>query len=518
MSDNSLTNSKKIAKNTAMLYFRMLLLMVISLYTSRINLEALGVIDFGIYGVVGGVVAMFWIVSTALVSSINRFLTFEIGTGNQERLNKIFATAISFQYLIAIIVIILAETIGLWFLNYKLVIPTNRLTASNWVYQLSVLSFCLDLLVIPYTAVIIAHEKMSAFAYIGIITAFGKLLVAWTSLITPFDHLIWFGCMITVNSTIVRAIYIIYCKRNFEECKIKHQFDKEIWKEMFGFAGWSFIGTIAAVLRDYGGNILINIFSGPAMNAARGIALQVNGAVSGFVDNFQTAVKPQITKSYASGDHDYMMNLIYQGSRLSFYILYILVLPILCNTFYILHIWLGNVPQHSVLFVRLILLLTLNETLSGPLITAMLATGHIRNFQIIVGGMNLLNLPISYIVLKLGAIPESVVIVAIIISVCCTFARILLLRQLIKLSFLTFMRKVYFNVITVALVAGIVPICLTFFMKEGISRFVIVSLISLLCSAMAILYVGCNGNERKAIYEKFKAIISRFKRIQPSLE
>lgn len=338
-STNTSTNNKRIVKNTLLLYLRMLLLMLVSLYTSRVNINALGVVDFGIYGVVGGVVSMFYIVSNALIGSINRYLAYEIGAKNQERLNKVFCTAKGIQYIIVGVVFILAETIGLWFLNYKLVIPAERLIAANWIYQFSTLSFCLDLLVIPYTAAIIAHEKMSAFAYISILTAVGKLIVAWTILISPIDRLIWFGALILVNSTIIRSIYIYYCKKHFEECNCKFQFDITVWKEMFGFAGWNFIGTIAAILRDQGGNILINLFAGPTVNAARSIANQVNSAVSGFADNFQTALKPQIIKSYASKDLDYMHKLVFQGARLSYYILLILAVPILCNTHYILQLW-----------------------------------------------------------------------------------------------------------------------------------------------------------------------------------
>lgn len=503
------TKSRRIARNTMMLYFRMLLLMLVSLYTSRVNLNALGVDDFGIYGVVGGLVSMFWIVSNALVGSINRFITFELGTGNQDKLNRIFSTAKGFQYIIIAVIIILAETIGLWFLNYKMVIPSDRMMAANWVYQFSVISFCLDLIVIPYTADIIAHERMSAFAYISILNVFGKLIVAWTISIAPIDRLIWFGGLILVNSTIIRYVYIYYCKRHFEECKAKFIFDKSVWKEMFGFAGWSFIGTIAAILRDYGGNILINLFFGPAVNAARGIATQVNGAVSGFVDNFQTAVKPQITKSYAANDYDYMYQLIYQGSRFSFYILFLLALPILCSTHYVLKLWLGEVPEYTVLFVQLILILTMHESLSGPLITAMLATGNIRNFQIVVGGINLMNLPISYICLRLGWIPQSVVIVAIFISFCCTIARILFVREMTGMPVRAFLTHVYLNIFLISGVSCIIPIILRWYLNEDFIGFLIVSFAALVCSIICMLYIGCSKNERTFVFTRIRNLSNK---------
>ncbi len=510
---NTSENNKRIAKNTMLLYMRMLLLMLVSLYTSRINLNALGVVDFGIYGVVGGVVSMFYIVSNALVGSINRFLAFEIGAENQDKLNKVFCTAKGFQYIIVGLIFILAETIGLWFLNNKLVIPADRIVAANWIYQFSTISFCLDLLVIPYTADIIAHEKMSAFAYISILTVVGKLIVAWTTMIAPIDHLIWFGALILVNSTIIRSIYIFYCKRNFIECNCKFQFCKSIWKDMFGFAGWNFVGTIAAILRDQGGNILINLFAGPSVNAARSIANQVNNAVSSFADNFQTALKPQITKSYAAGNFDYLYKLIFQGARLSYYILLILALPILCNTHYIIQLWLGEVPDSTVLFIQLILIFTMSESLAGPLITAMLATGKIRNFQIIVGGLNLLNIPISYIFLKLGAIPEMVVVISIFISICCEMARILLLRKMINMSAKAFLYHVYFNVIAVSIIACLFPLYLRGALEENFGSFILISGVAFLCTAFSILFVGCNKEERAFIYSKIVFAFNRFNQL-----
>lgn len=508
---NTSANNRRIAKNTLLLYVRMLLLMVVSLYTSRINLNALGVVDFGIYGVVGGFVSMFYIVSNALIGSINRFLAYEIGTKNQDRLNKVFCTAKGIQYIMVAVVFILAETVGLWFLNCKMVIPVDRLLAANWVYQFSTISFCMDLLVIPYTAAIIAHEKMSAFAYISILTAVGKLIVAWTIMIAPIDRLIWFGALILINSTIIRSVYIYYCKRHFAECSCKFQFSGSMWKEMFGFAGWNFIGTIAAILRDQGGNILINLFAGPTANAARSIANQVNGAVSGFADNFQTALKPQIIKSYASGNNDYLLKLVFQGARFSYYILLILAMPILCSTHYILQLWLGEVPDSTVLFVQLILVLTMSESLAGPLITAMLATGDVRRFQIIVGSLNLLNVPLSYLALRLGAIPEAVVAVAIFISICCEMARVLLLRNMINMSARAFMKNVYFNVFFVSLTAGILPAYLHYKLAENFESFILVSFIAFVCTILSIIYVGCNGEERRYIYSKAEVSFKKLK-------
>ena len=499
-------NNKRIAKNTLLLYFRMLFMMVVSLYTSRVILNALGVEDFGIYNVVGGVVAMFTVISGSLSAAISRFITYELGKGNQSKLNKIFSASVTIQILLSLIIVILIESVGVWFLNAKMTIPESRIAAANWVLQFSIITFVINLISVPYNAAIIAHEKMSAFAYISILEAVGKLAIAFLIMWSPIDKLIYYAILMCAVAVIVRFTYGHYCKKHFAECTYHFHWNKDILKQMFGFAGWNFIGAASAVLRDQGGNIVINLFYGPAVNAARGIAIQVNNAVSGFVSNFMTALNPQITKSYASGDREYMMNLIFQGARLSFYMLLLLSLPILVNTHYILVIWLKLVPEHAVLFVQLILIFATCESISNPLITAMLATGKIRNYQIIVGGLQMMNLPISYICLRLGCIPESVLIVAIIISQLCLAARLYMLRGMIGLSSLKYLKNVYFNVVVVAIVSLIIPLLLSLNMTESFLSFIFLSLIAMLSTAVTELMVGCNKKERAFVVEKVKTI------------
>lgn len=422
-------NNKRIARNTLLLYFRMLFLMIISLYTSRIVLNALGVEDFGIYNVAGGVVAMFSILSGSLSAAISRFITYELGKNNILKLKVIFSSAITIQIGLGIVIVFFAETIGIWFLNTQMNIPIERMVAANWVLQFSIITFIINLISVPYNAVIIAHEKMSAFAYISIFEAIGKLLIAYLITISPIDKLIFYAILMCVVAIAIRLLYGYYCKRHFDECRFHFIWNKQIFQQIFSFAGWNFIGASSAVLRDHGGNIIINLFCGPTVNAARGIAFQVNNAIQGFVSNFMTALNPQITKSYAVKNYTYMMTLIFQGARLSFYMLLLLSLPIIINTHYLLTLWLNTVPEHTVLFVRLVLIFAMSESISGPLITAMLATGNIRNYQIIVGGLQMLNLPISYILLSLGAIPETVLIVAVLISQCCLMARLYMLKK-----------------------------------------------------------------------------------------
>ena len=509
MSNQTSENNKRIAKNTLLLYFRMLFMMVVSLYTSRVILNALGVEDFGIYNVVGGVVAMFTIISGTLSASISRFITYELGKGDQIKLNKIFSASVTIQLLLSLIIVVLIESVGVWFLNTKMTIPMERITAANWVLQFSIITFVINLISVPYNAAIIAHEKMSAFAYISILEAVGKLAIAFLIMWSPIDKLIFYAVLMCFVAIIVRFAYGHYCTKHFEECIYHFQWDKELFKNMFGFAGWNFIGASSAVLRDAGGNIVLNMFFGPSVNAARGIANQVNSAITGFVLNFMTALNPQITKSYASGDREYMMTLIFQGARLSFYMLLLLSLPVLINTHYILVIWLKLVPEHAVLFVQLILIFAMSESISNPLITAMLATGKIRKYQIIVGGLQMLNLPISYVCLRLGCIPESVLIVAIVISQSCLIARLYMLRGMIGLSSIEYMKKVYFNIFVVALLAIVIPGLLCKFIEESFLSFVSLSLVAIFCTLIVEFYVGCNGKEREFVVDKVKNLTNK---------
>ena len=308
---------------------------------------------------------------------------------------------------------------------------------------------------------------------------------------------------------IVRFTYGFYCKKHFTECVYIFTWDKQLLKQMFNFAGWNFIGASSSVLRDQGGNIVINLFCGPTVNAARGIAFQVHTAVQAFVTNFMTALNPQITKSYASGNNEYMMSLIFQGARFSFYLLLLISLPVLMNTQYILQIWLENIPEHTILFVKLVLIFAMSESISQSLITAQLATGRIRNYQIIVGGLQMLNLPISYIGLKFGLIPETVMIVAITISQCCLAARLYMLKSMIGISVRQYLIKVFSNVIKVSITSTILPIILSHYTPKSITGFILLTCATIACTLTSIYYVGCNREEQQFIQTKIKNIKSK---------
>lgn len=492
--------SKRIAKNTLLLYMRMLFLMVISLYTSRVVLKALGIEDFGIYNVVGGVVGMFSIISGSLSASITRFLNYEMGKGTSSKLNHIFCSSVTIQLVLSAIVFIIAETIGLWFLNQKMSIPAERLIATNWVYQLSIFTFIINLISVPYNAVIIAHEKMSVFAYISIFEGLSKLLIAFSISISPIDHLISYSASMCSIAIIVRFVYGRYCSGHFEECKFKIVFDKEQLKEMFAFAGWNFIGAIAGVLRDQGGNVILNLFCGPVVNAAKGISSQVNNAVVGFVTNFTMALNPQITQSYSAGNREYMQVLIYQGAKLAYFVLFLLSLPIIINTPFILKIWLGDYPDYTVSFVRLTLILSMWESIASPMSTGLLATGRIKWYQIWVGGLNLLNIPLSYLLLRFGFSPNIVLIVAIILSQFALFLRLYFIRLLLNFNIVIFITHTYIRILLVSIVSSAISTLVRQYMSSTFMGFIFTTLVCISTTLITILILGCNKSERSIVY------------------
>ena len=498
------SRTRRIARNTLMLYIRMFALLLVGLYTSRVVLEALGENDYGIYNVVGGVVAMFTIISGALNSAVSRFITFEMGKSQGARLNEVYSSAVTIQFILALIVAVVAEPVGLWFIENEMTIDPVRIPAARWVLHLSLFAFVVNLMSVPQMASITAHEKMSAYAAIGVMDGLLRLAVAFMIMRSPIDRLVYYAALMAAVVFIVRMAYGIYCRRHFPECRFRPVFDKMLIKEMFSFAGWNFIGVSAGVLRDQGGNILVNIFYGTAVNAARGIAVQLNSAVQGFVTNFMTAVNPQITKSYASGDTDYMFSLIRRSSRMSFCLLFIIALPILFNTEYLLSIWLKEVPEHTVLFVRLFLVFALCESVSNPLITAQLATGRIRNYQLVVGGLMLMNIPVSYLFLKQGAAAEVTVVVAIVISLVCLAARLIMLRGMIGLSIRKFVSDVCVKILTVSVVSVIIPLLLHNRLPEGFAGFAASAVICVAVSGSAVLFIGLKTAERKELFSMLR--------------
>lgn len=506
----TVANNKRIAKNTIMLYFRMLFLMVISLYTSRVILKALGVDDYGIYNVVGGFVAMFSMISTSLASAISRFITFSLAKDSPERVREVFSTSIIIQIALCILLLLIAETVGVWFINNKMVIPADRLFAANWVFQISVLTTMIQLISIPYNGLIIAHEKMSAFAFIGIYEGIVKLLIAFIIPFSPTDTLIFYAIMMFILSASVRFLYGHYCGKNFPECSFKFTFDRTLIKSMFGFAGWNFIGTTSGVLRSQGINILINIFCGPAVNAARGIAMQVNNAVSGFSRNFITAIRPQITKSYAVGDKASYENLVMKCSKFSFFILMILCVPIITEAEFIINLWLVEVPQYTIEFVCVILLLTMTDSYSSSLTTLLLATGKIKKYQILVGGIQLMNFPLAYVLLKLGFSPVSTVSSVIVISIICMVTRLYLLKTMTKFPIAQFYTNVVLKTILVFALCFIIiiPIKHSININDWAEFAINIVMSEVVCLSL-IYTLGLTKSERKFVISSINKVIKR---------
>lgn len=504
------SGNKRIAKNTAVLYVRMLVMMFIGFFTARVMLNALGVEDYGINNVVGGLVSMFSLLSSSLAGATGRFLTFGLGQGDINRLKAIFAMSINIHVVLAIAGVFIVEIAGVWFLNNKMNIPSDRLYAANWVLQCSVVGFALGMLSVPYNSVIIAHEKMAAFAYMTIFDAVFKLVVVFAIYYYGGDRLILLSVLLLFQSLVRQAVYWLYCKRKFEECVYSRVWDKQLGCKMFSFAIWNFIGSTAGTLKDQGVNVVVNMFSGPAVNAARGIAMQVNGLINQFIGGFTTALNPQIIKNYAAGELHRMHRLVFQGTRLSYFLFMFLSIPVFFEIESILYVWLGQVPEHTVLFARLALILSLSDIISNTLITAQAASGDIKRYQQVVGGILLLNMPVSYVLMKFGTIPEATVIVAIVISQICLVARLWFLRRMIKLPVRQFLREVYLNVLVVTVISFIPPLVCYFLLDDSVLRFFVLCAVSAVTSLSVIYYVGCNSDERDILRTYAAGIKNKF--------
>lgn len=457
---NNQQNNKRIAKNTLLLYFRMLFMMAVSLYTSRVVLNALGVEDFGIYNVVGGVVAMFGFISGSMASSTQRFITFALGKCNEYELSKVFSSSIITHGIISLIVIAFSETIGLWLLYNKMTIPVERMDSALWVFQFSVLSTVIMIMSVPYNATIIAHEKMDVFAYISVLEVVLKLLIVYLLVVFNSDKLKLYALLLFVVQIFIRLIYGVYCKKKFKEAHFRCIYDKALLREMSLFAFWTMNGNLAVICYTQGLNILLNIFFNPAVNAARGIAVQVQGTIQNFCRNFQMALNPQITKSYAVSDYEYMHKLVYASSRYSFYLLLLLSLPIILETRFILSLWLGIVPEYTVSFIRIILVTTIVIALSNPVIVSIHATGRIKRFQTYEGTILLTILPVAYIFLKAGFPPKTVFIVHLFIEIITQTARVWIICPMINMRKRDYLRNVIYPIVKVTICATVIPVLL----------------------------------------------------------
>jgi len=500
-------DNKRIAKNTVMLYLRMFLIMGVSLYTSRVVLQVLGVTDYGIYNVVGGVVSLFSFIHSAMTSATQRYITFALGKEDQQNLHNTFCTSLNIHAFIALVLVVLAETIGLWFLNVKMTIPIERMRAANWVYQMSVLSTVILIMSSPYNALIIAHEKMSAFAYISIIDVFLKLAIVFVLKLFGADKLVLYAILVFFVQFLIRCIYTFYCKKHFVESKYRFIWDKPLTIEMLSYSLWSLWGNLAAVFANHGVNIVLNMFFGPAVNAARGVTMQVKNAIHGFSSNFQMAMNPQITKNYAKGDLRQMHTLVYASSKYSYFLLFILSFPIFIEAPTILDIWLDVVPEHSVTFLRIVLLISLIQALAGPLTVSAQANGNIKKYQAIVGGILLLTLPFSYIGLRIWKVPELVFWVDLAITLIAQVIRLIMVRPMVGLSIRSYFSEVISRVFYVTVLSIIAPVLLYFILPNKIWSMLLICFICVVSVATCVYYVGLTTSERGFVIAKVKSFL-----------
>lgn len=498
MPDNSSSN-KRIAKNTILLYGRMLYSLIISLFTTRVILNALGVEDYGLYNVIGSIVSMFVFLRSAMGNSSLRYITYSIGKGNDDDVRKVFSLSIVIFTGLALLIILLCETVGLWFFYEKLVIPEGRMTAAFWVYQFSIFTSALAVICVPYDSIIIAHERMSVFAFVQILNTTLNLGVVYLVAVSPYDKLIVYGFLLMLIQIMNRIIYGVYCGRNFPETKFRFIRDWSLLKEMTSFAGWSLIGNLIWVGYTQGVNIMLNVFCGPAVNAARGIAVHIQNAVKGFVTNFQMAANPQITKSYAAGEYNRLHSLIYFSSKFSYFLLLLLELPILFETDIILRLWLVNVPDHTVAFLRISLLIMLIGALENPIGTANSATGKIKKYQIIVGCFNVFIIILSYVALRLGFQPESVFLVQLAITAIVQFVKVQLVKKEIHFS----IREYTFHLVLPLLLATAVSIILPgiayYLMEQGVTRLIVVGAVGIISVIGSAFLFGINQSERQMV-------------------
>lgn len=509
------SSTKRIAKNTLMLYFRQMLIMLVSLYTVRVVLNTLGAEDYGIYNVVAGVVTMFSFLSGAMATASQRYFAFEMGKGNEEGLQKIFSVTMTIYVLLALIIVLLAETVGLWFVNTKLVIPTERTVAARWIYQFAILSFMVTLLTTPYMASIIAHENMNVYACVSIVEAALKLGIVFVLQALPYDKLIVYGGLLLLVACINTGLYRGYCKKHYSECRFRLVWDKVLFKEMVSYSGWNLIGSISWVLRTQGVNILLNIFFNPVINASRTIAVQVSSAVSSFSQNFSSALRPPIIKTYAASKKKEMVVLLYKSSKYLFFLMLVITLPLCSEIHFIFSLWLKNIPPYSEIFTILILIDCIFEASSYPVQSAAQATGRIALYQCCVSGILCFNVPISFLWLNHNnESAVSVFVISILLTCVAFFIRLFLFRRLVpEFSIKQFLLKVLLPAVLVYFISSVFTFVFKYVVLRSANEFYccLRILLNIFISVLTIYFIGMSKKERNAIFAVIKNKLGKIK-------
>jgi len=507
------SNAARIAKNTIMLHFQQILGLLVSLYTFRLKLEILGIEDYGIYNVVGSIIVLFTFLNGAMTSATHRFLNFALGQNDKEQARNVFSTSFVLHLLIALLFVALAQTVGLWFFHSWLNIPLERQVAAFFVYQLSVLTTVIGILQIPYRATVIAHEKMSFIAILSIVEVVMRLSIVLLLLVIVFDMLIAYAFLVCITGIIFFLIYKVYCNRTFETAHFRYCRDKELFRQLLGFSGWSVFGGVANASRDHGASILINIFHNVTMNAAMGIAALVNATVYQFVINFQTAFNPQIIKSYSANDYGYFMQLIFRTSKISFCLLFFFALPLYMNADFLLQLWLSNVPEYTVTFTQLILFSSLIMATAGPLMTSIQATGDIRKYQLIISCFIFANLPLALLFLWMGFSPAWVFIIRICLDVLIFVWRVFFLSERIKLPIFGFFREVIIPVFIVAGGSFVITDFINNIFIDDWSRLILSCAISTITISCLMYTIGLNKQEKDLLKNWIKRKLGAKKKV-----
>lgn len=500
-------NNKRIAKNTLYMYFRMGITLIVSLFTARVVLNTLGVSDYGLNNVVAGFVSMLAYLNSLLSTGTSRFLTLGLGKRNLNNLRKTFSACLTIHLVIAIITIVLGETIGLWFVNYKLVIETNRLLAANITYQLALFSLALSIMQTPYSASIISHERMSIYAYMSIFDVVMKLIIVFLLIYCDGDKLILYSIFYFIVNVINIIFYRIYCTHNFDECSWKLGFDKQLYKDIFNYVGWNSLSGLAFMLNGQGLNIMLNLFFGTVVNAARGIATNVCGYLTKFVSSFQVAVNPQVIKYFAEGNINQMNKLTMNNSKYSLYLVLFFCIPFLLETKYILFLWLGQVPDYSVAFIRISIIILMVQSIDYPIGNAIHAYGKMKLPNLTSSIIYLMALPISYIAMKLGATPIVSYIVLSIVYPTVLICDLWILNKYSSFNRLDFLNNVIFKGLGILTISFIIPFIIYNQMQSSFMRFILICISSITISFFTIFYLGINKDIRLKILKKIKSII-----------
>lgn len=501
---------KQVVKNSAILYVRLLFTMAISLYTSRVILNVLGIEDFGIFTVIAGFISMFSILSDSLSNSISRFIAVALGKEDLNYLKKIFSTSVNIQILLSVFILVLLELVGLWFVDNKLNIPIERRPILNIIFQLSVINFSFGIIRVAFSSLIIAHEHASFFAKISISEAVLKLVIVFLIKYTTYDRLVAYVFLLMVVTILITVWAIIYCVRIFEECKYRLDIDKDLTKSMFGFASWSLVGQGSRVVNFQGINVLLNLFFGVTVNAARGIASQVDGATSQFTNNIMIAINPQIMKSYSTGDYDYMRKLVCQGSKYAGYITLLFLIPLLLETDIVLKLWLGVVPEYTAIFTRLTLIATLALVMSSTLNTLIQATGDVKKYQLSYGLVMLANIPVSYMALYIGAPAWIVYVLYLLLNLLLIFVHIYFVKIHIPFSGGLYFKDVVWKIVYIFLLSAIVPFLLILILDQSKIRLLLVSLMSIVSVIVSVYFLGLNNSERSSAKDAISKMNNNF--------